>query len=98
MLMNASGKCCLVKVSLCSKLKMNTYSTSLASNFSIKDALSGLRQLLAIESPLKVVKNTFYFTLKHQNSFQNSGRYNLGNKQFQYTYCQISQEGKAISQ
>ena len=30
----------------------------------IKGALSGLRQFLATESPLKMVKNTFYFTLK----------------------------------
>ena len=29
-----------------------------------KDALSGLRQFLATESPLKVMKNAFYFTLK----------------------------------
>ena len=30
----------------------------------IKGALSGLRQFLAIESPLKMMKNAFYFTLK----------------------------------
>ena len=30
----------------------------------IKDALSSLRQLLATESPLKVTKNSFYFTSK----------------------------------
>ena len=29
-----------------------------------KDALSGLRQFLATESPLKLMKNAFYFTLK----------------------------------
>ena len=29
-----------------------------------KDALSGLRQFLATESPLKMMKNAFYFTLK----------------------------------
>ena len=29
-----------------------------------KDALLGLRQLLAIQSPLEVMKNDFYFTLK----------------------------------
>ena len=29
-----------------------------------KGALSGLRQFLAIESPLKIKKNAFYFTLK----------------------------------
>ena len=31
---------------------------------SIKGALSGLRQLLAIESPLKMMTNAFYFTSK----------------------------------
>ena len=30
----------------------------------IKGALSGLRQLLATESPLKIIKNAFYITLK----------------------------------
>ena len=30
----------------------------------ISDALSGLRQFLAIESPLKMMKNTFYLILK----------------------------------
>ena len=29
-----------------------------------KDALSDLRQFLATESPLKMMKNAFYFTLK----------------------------------
>ena len=32
--------------------------------FNFKDALSGLKQFLATESPLKVMKNAFYFTLK----------------------------------
>ena len=32
--------------------------------FITKDAVSGLKQLLATESPLKVIKNYFYFTLK----------------------------------
>ena len=32
--------------------------------FLIKGALSGLRDFLAIERPLKMMKNTFYFTLK----------------------------------
>ena len=31
----------------------------------IKGALSGLRQFLATESPLKIMKNAFYFTLFH---------------------------------
>ena len=30
----------------------------------LKDALSGLRQFLATESPLKMMKNVFYFTSK----------------------------------
>ena len=30
----------------------------------LKDALSSLRQYLAIESPLKMMKNAFYFILK----------------------------------
>ena len=29
-----------------------------------KGPLSGLRQVLTIESPLKMIKNTFYFTFK----------------------------------
>ena len=32
-------------------------------NINFKGALSGLRQLLATESPLKVMKNAFYCTL-----------------------------------
>ena len=32
--------------------------------YSSKGALSGLRQFLANESPLKLMKNAFYFTLK----------------------------------
>ena len=30
----------------------------------IKGSLSGLRQFLATEAALKIMKNTFYFTLK----------------------------------
>ena len=30
----------------------------------LKGALSGLRQFLAIERPLKMMKNAFYFTSK----------------------------------
>ena len=32
--------------------------------WNIKDALSSRRQFLATESPLKLMKKTFYFTLK----------------------------------
>ena len=38
--------------------------TSHTESQKIKGALSGLRQFLATESPLKVVKNAFYFTSK----------------------------------
>ena len=34
------------------------------SGVSLKDALSCLRQFLATEDHLKMMKNTFYFTLK----------------------------------
>ena len=34
------------------------------SNFKLKDALSGLRQFLVTENPLKIMKNAFYFTFK----------------------------------
>ena len=37
----------------------------------IKDALSGLRQFLATESPLKIMKNAFYFTFFLKNHSQN---------------------------
>ena len=30
----------------------------------VKDALEGLRQILTAQSPLKMMKNAFYFTLK----------------------------------
>ena len=33
-------------------------------DFSFKGALSGLREFLATESPLKMMKNAFYFTSK----------------------------------
>ena len=33
-------------------------------NMKIKGALLGLRQFLVTESPLKMMKNAFYFTLK----------------------------------
>ena len=33
-------------------------------NVILKGPLSGLRQLLATESPLKMMKNAFYFTSK----------------------------------
>ena len=33
-------------------------------NHTIKAALSGLRQFVTIESPLKMMKNAFYFILK----------------------------------
>ena len=33
-------------------------------NFKVKGALSGLRQILATESPLKMMRNAFYFSSK----------------------------------
>ena len=38
------------------------------------DALSGLRQFLAAESPLKMMKNAFYFTLKVVLTFWSCGK------------------------
>ena len=35
-----------------------------ATYYAFKGALSGLRQFLATESPLKMMKNAFYFTSK----------------------------------
>ena len=34
----------------------------------VKGALSGLKQFLAFERPLKMMKNTFYFTLKTRSA------------------------------
>ena len=42
--------------------KISFNCTALKIKFSIKGALPGLRQFLATESPLKMMKNTFYFT------------------------------------
>ena len=36
----------------------------MSESLDFKGALSGLRQLLATESSLKILKNAFYFTLK----------------------------------
>ena len=41
---------------------MKNCSTLVVKIESLKGTLSGLRQFLAIESPLKVMKNAFYFT------------------------------------
>ena len=60
----------------------------------VKSALSGLRQFLANERPLKMMKNAFYFTLKALFKLP----YSLVNKQLQCTYCPISREVKAIRQ
>ena len=38
------------------------FGTSMVSN--VKGALTGLRQFLVTESPLKMMKNAFYFTSK----------------------------------
>ena len=44
--------------------KIYSIKTTQKVKFSIKGALSGLRQFLAAESPLKMMKNAFYITLK----------------------------------
>ena len=36
----------------------------------VKGALSGLKQFLASENPLKMMKNAFYFTLKALSVFK----------------------------
>ena len=36
----------------------------------LKGALSGLRQFLSTESPLKLMENAFYFTLKTLKIFK----------------------------
>ena len=43
--------------------KLQLHNCNLLDN-DVKGALSVLRQFLANESPLKMIKNTFYFTLK----------------------------------
>ena len=78
-----------------------------------KDALSGLRQFLATENSLRMIKNAFYFTLKalfvtrYLNfcldflvMWKNGliRRPNLVNKQLQYKYWLISQLVKSTSQ
>ena len=42
----------------------DTYKLFFADSNSFQGALSGLRQFLATESPLKMMKNAFYFTSK----------------------------------
>ena len=44
--------------------KLLPKSMSLFTKSMLKGALSGLRQVLATESPLKMIKNTFYFISK----------------------------------
>ena len=48
----------IVSITLCCKINLTDI------NCSVKRALSGQRQFLATESPLKVMKNAFYFTSK----------------------------------
>ena len=47
-----------------STLKFQFVLPSMSNLFLIKGTLSGLRQFLATESPLKMIKNAFNFTLK----------------------------------
>ena len=46
------------------KLSANFLSENRYINYFFKGALSGLILFLAIEGPLKMMKNAFYFTLK----------------------------------
>ena len=43
---------------------------SIKNQKNIKDALSLLRQFLAIQNPLKMIKNVFYFTSKALFAFK----------------------------
>ena len=51
----------LTQIALCEHVYDNGL---LNGNFKVKGALSGLRQILATESPLKMMKNAFYFSSK----------------------------------
>ena len=77
----------------------------------IKGAFSCLRQFLAPESPLKMMKNAFYFTsfffsnfcldVAKQLDWKDKATFKIydittWNKQLQYTYYPISQEVKAM--
>ena len=68
-------------------------------------ALSGLRQLLATEGPLKMINNAFYFTLKALLGLKISNflswlftHVEKRLEHLQYTYWPIFQEVKAIRQ
>ena len=65
----------------------------------IKDPFSGLRQSLATESPLKIIKSVFYF-LSYSRYFYSyiSFLYLIFCSNLQYIYCPISQELKATRQ
>ena len=62
----------------------------------IKSTLSGLRQFLAIESTLKMMKNVFYFTSKALFILK---IFKFLSELLQYIlYCPISREVEAIRQ
>ena len=81
---------------------------------SLKVGLSPSKKICVIcliDSPLKMMKNAFYFILKALfilkifkflsrlfGHVRNSWRHNLVYKQSQYTYCPISQKVKATRQ
>ena len=46
------------------KIRINPVNQILRNNEKVKDAPSGLRQFLATESPLKMMRNVFYFISK----------------------------------
>ena len=45
-------------------MKLQSKRDIFISKICVKGALSGLRQFLAAESPLKIIRNAFHFTLK----------------------------------
>ena len=61
--MTKTGRIILLSKSAVCDSKKSNYQTA-RGLWIIKDALEGLRQFLATEGPLKMIKNVFYFTLK----------------------------------
>ena len=53
-----------MKISYKVLIKKTKYLCFIANTDNVKVAFSGLRQFFATESPLKMIKNAFYFLLK----------------------------------
>ena len=53
--------CCVIFISKSKNWAANELVKQKIIDYHIKDALSDLRQFVAIESPLKMMKNAFYF-------------------------------------